>query len=403
MLSVDDAFARILEIVQPLAPHPLALDEALRRTLAEDVVSDVDVPPFDKSMMDGFAVNAADTANGRTGLKVVEEILAGSTPQRSIQSGEAAQIMTGAPIPSGADAVIPVEQTQYDTQRGEVILNVRLVSSGLNIMPRAAVTRKGETVLSAGRVIRPQEVAALAEWGRSPVAVFPVPRVAVLATGNELVPVEQKPGPGQIRNSNESMLVAQIHQIGAEPVPLGIARDEESELTDRIEHGLQYDVLLLSGGVSAGKRDLVPAALSRCGIREVFHKVRVKPGKPIWFGHSEETGCFVFGLPGNPVSSMVCFDLFVQTALRRLLGVDPARKPLLQAALEQGHNSHGDRSVYFPATIRVDAGQLSARLVNWQGSSDLRSVTDANGVVFIPAGDVELQAGDKVDVLIWNL
>jgi molybdopterin molybdotransferase len=415
MLTDSEALDFILRETRPLPPRKSGLDEALGLVLAEDVASDVDSPPFDKSLMDGFAVRSLDIAAGRTVLTVVEQVTAGREPARSVGSGEATQIMTGAPMPVGADAVVPVERAEHDASSNRVRILVDTVAAGANVLPRASVLRKGERVFGRGRRLRPQEMGALAELGKHEILVHPRPSVTVLATGDELVPVSQTPGPGQIRNSNETMLVAQIRRAGGRPVPLGVARDEQAELAERVTEGLGCDVLLISGGVSAGKRDLVPAVLEAAGVRQVFHKVDVKPGKPLWFGVLErpeaKTGgskaagdrCLVFGLPGNPVSSMVCFELFARTALRRLMGVEPAAPPMLRARLTAAHQSRGERPTYHPAVLETDeSGAFVVAPVPWQGSSDLQATAGANAMAVFPAGNRDYRAGDTLDVIAWN-
>jgi len=412
MLSVQEALLSVLDEVQPLPPSRSGLGEALGLVLAEEIVSDIDSPPFDKALMDGFAVRSSDVQQGTRTLRVIEHVNAGQVPTKRLASGEATQIMTGAPIPEGADAVVPVEDTEQDQAAKLVEITVEEFQTGANVLVRGTSAKIGEELMSAGQLLRPQELGALAELGRHQLWIRPRPTVAVLATGDELVPIDQSPGPGQIRNSNETMLVAQIRRAGAEPVPLGIARDEPTHLRERILSGLRADMLLLSGGVSAGQRDLVPAALESVGVRPLFHKVNVKPGKPIWFGRldrdrktapdSGETPCYVFGLPGNPVSSMVCFELFARTALRRLRGVEPADPQPVQAALAELHTTRGDRPVYHPARLdRTGCGPV-VTLVRWQGSADLQGTVAANSMAHFPPGEATFAAGSAVDVIRWD-
>ncbi len=289
MLTVNEAIAEIVAHVTRSRVTRVPLAESLGLVLAEDVDSDLDSPPFDKALMDGFAVRTADLADGRATLHVIDEIMAGQVSRRSVGPGEAIRIMTGAPLPEGADAVVQVEHTRPVTgemTRDEIAIETNRLTPGKNILKRGESTRQGDRVVSAGRQLRAQEIGALAELGKAEIAVIGRPRVAVLATGDELVPVGSVPGPGQIRNSNEAMLIAQLRQMGAAPHPLGVARDDPADLREKISRGLAYDVLLLSGGVSAGKLDLVPSVLAEAGVRQVFHKVKVKPGQPIWFGVS---------------------------------------------------------------------------------------------------------------------
>lgn len=407
MLSVEDALLQILQTVVPFEATAIPLGDALGLSLAGDIVSDTDSPPFDKALMDGYAVRSAEFANGNTAtLRVIEEITAGNVPTKSIGPGEASRIMTGAPMPVGADAVVKIEETQFDEANRTVAIETAGVSPGTNMMPRGTTMRAGETVLSAGRLLRPQEIGALAEMGVANVAARRKPTVAILATGNELVPVDQKPGPGQIRNSNEAMIVAQVQRAGGMAAPLGIARDNRPDLSAKIAAGLQNDVLLLSGGVSAGKLDLVPSELEAAGVQAVFHKVHIKPGKPIWFGVRSATAdsrnpCYVFGLPGNPVSSMVCFEIFVRTALRQLMGQAEPRPQTVAARILHDHTFRGDRPTYFPCQLEWTESGPAATIGTWHGSADLRSTCDSNALAVFEPGDKQFTAGDRVDVLPW--
>lgn len=393
MLEVADALAVVLRHCRPLAPRPTP--PTVRRVLAEDVASDLDMPPYDKSMMDGYAVRAADVAGGTRELAVIEEITAGRTPTKTVGEGQAARIMTGAPMPPGADAVVMVERCEAV---GEAAVRVPgPVAAGQNVQPRARELRRGETVLTAGTELRAQECGLLAIVGRPSVLAYPTPRVAVLATGDELVEPDQTPGPGQIRNSNGPMLLAQVATAGCEPRPLGIARDNVEHLRRLIADGLTADVLLLSGGVSAGKLDLVPDVLREAGVEAHFHKVRMKPGKPLLFGTRGET--LVFGLPGNPVSSFVCFELFVRPVLRRLRGL-PAQPPaFVPLPLAEDFRYATDRPTYHPARIEPAAVGEQVRPVPWHGSPDLRSLTAANALMLFAAGDHNHRSGDPLPVL----
>lgn len=406
MIEVSEAVAAVLRETTPFEPQAIPLADTLGLVLSEDIFADADSPPFDKSLVDGFAVRLADCA---ASLRVIEVVSAGQMPTRVLDQPAAIQIMTGAPLPIGAEAVVPVEHTSSQMDgAGQTIVSVPgsvpAWKPGTNILRRGASTKRGDLVVAVGSELRPQELGALAEWGRSQVLARRRPRVAVLATGDELVPVEQSPGPGQIRNSNETMLCAQIRRAGAEPVPLGIARDEREHLRERIKLGLQADVLVLSGGVSMGDRDFVPSELSAAGVRQVFHKVNVKPGKPVWFGvldNSRAARTLVFGLPGNPVSSMVCFELFVRPALCRLMGVSPAEPTAVKARLTQPHTTKGDRPTYQPARLewRTDGPIVTA--VPWVGSSDLRATVAANAMALFPIGDQTYEAGSTIDVIAW--
>ncbi|MBM84154.1 MAG: molybdenum cofactor biosynthesis protein [Planctomycetaceae bacterium] len=403
MLSVSEAIAAICENIEAFAATDVALGDAQDLILAEAAISDVDSPPFDKALMDGFAVLADNVADGRATLDLIEEVTAGRVPTKRVESGTTIQIMTGAPMPDGADAVVKVEDSKI--VGASVELNTSAVRPGDNCISKGTSMRLDEAVLECGTPLLPPQIALLAEIGKASVSVRRRPQIAVLATGDELVPIGETPGPGQIRNSNEAMLVAQIQRAGGEAVALGIARDEPEHLRECIERGLGCDMLLLSGGVSAGKLDLVPSVLAEANVGQIFHKVRVKPGKPLWFGVRSETDdsprCHVFGLPGNPVSSMVCFELFVRTAIRRLMGDDPCEPRPIKARLDSPHQAKGDRPTYFPARIEWTPSGPTVSLVKWHGSSDLRSTAQANGMALVPAGDHQLAAGDSLEVFEW--
>lgn len=402
MLTVEEALARILENVVALGSERVPATGGAGATLAEEIVSPCDSPPFDKSMMDGYAVRASDLSEAGVSLRVLETIAAGQIARETVVSGCAIQIMTGAPIPAGADAVLPVELTQ-PAEAGGISMKAKL-RSGANILKRAESMRSGEVLFEAGESLRPQDIGLLAEIGLMEIAIHRRPRVAILATGDELVPPDQTPGPGQIRNSNETLLLELLRALGCECVPLGIARDEPEALRAKISRGLEADILLLSGGVSAGIYDLVPRALGEAGVVEIFHKVNIKPGKPIWFGLRDrpESRCCVFGLPGNPVSALVCFEVFVTPAIRRLAGDTCPMPRGIPARLDAPLGNRGDRVLCYPARIRrTEKGALAARPVEWVGSGDLRGTTRANGMLVLAAGQ-SVEAGECLPAIVWS-
>lgn len=400
MRSVADALKLIVETVLPLDSTRVPLESALGMTLSEEIVSEIDSPPFDKSAMDGYAVRSVDVASPGTKLTVLEEILAGAIPQRPIAHGEASRIMTGAPLPQGADAVVRLEDTQFSEPT--VLIQVGSIPPGLNVIHRATCLARGTRVFSRGDHIQPAHIAALAELGCSTVSVASRPSVAIVATGNELVPVHENPGPGEIRNSNGVMLAAQIRALGGNPVPLGIARDDRESLREKIRVGLEHEILILSGGVSAGQLDLVPGVLRELQCAEIFHKVDMKPGKPVWFGvqTTKSHRCYIFGLPGNPVSSMVCAELFVRTALKKLAN-RPNPYPISQkATLGQSIRIKGDRPTYYPSKIEFLGSGLTAQPVPWQGSSDIQATIHANGMILFPA-EGHYEQGTLVETIKW--
>ncbi len=417
MLTVAEALDLVRQHSTALPAATVATHDALGLTLAENIVSDIDSPPWDKSMMDGYAIRTADLPGGAGELTLLEEIVAGAMPTKPLSPGSCSRIMTGAPIPAGADAVVMIEQTEVASPT-QIRINDPRLRLGQNILRRGASLRRGETVLAQGRLIRPIEIGLLAEVGRTSVLAVPQPRVAILSTGNELVPPAAIPSGSQIRNSNGPMLAAAVRRAGAEPIELGICRDEATALREKITIGLQADILVLSGGVSAGVLDLVPKVLAELGAEKVFHKVQLKPGKPIWFGVLRRTGCqpvrpeigrasspsyhLAFGLPGNPVSSCVCFELFVRLAIARLSGreaVSTSRTRSAQLTAEFTHR--GDRPTYFPALLQFGDGSNrdSVTPLRWAGSADLRGFAAANALIAFPAGDRVFAVGEMVEVL----
>jgi molybdopterin molybdotransferase len=399
MLSVDEALRLVLDHAEPLPPVSTPLADALGRVLAEPIISDIDSPPHDKSIVDGYAVIAADIAAAGVELSILEEVTAGASPTRTVEPGTATRIMTGAPLPAGANAVVMIEQTNIVGQRVAILQSP--VKAGQNIMRRAAAMSRGQQVLATGKRLRPIEIGLLAEVGRTQISAVPIPSVAVVPTGNELVEPAAVPRFSQIRNSNGPMLVALARQSGAQAQDLGIARDDPRELARILEAGLASDVLVISGGVSAGVLDLVPNILRELSVEQLFHKVNLKPGKPLWFGLRQQGAgnrTLVFGLPGNPVSSLVCFELFVRPAIETLRGLPPTGLPRMSARLSADHQQRGDRPTYWPAALHENA----VTPLGWRGSGDLRTLTDANCLAHFPAGDRRFHKGEPIDVLLLD-
>jgi molybdopterin molybdotransferase len=397
MLEVAEALAEVLRHTTPLAPITAPLSAGvLGRVLAVDVVADRDSPPFAKSLRDGYAVRTAD-CTGPADLQVVAEIPAGVVPSQRIGPGECARIFTGAPIPDGADAVVMQEETTPGNC-GRIRIADTSVRSGQYIFPRGAEMRAGEVVIPAGTAINPATIGVLAGVGRADVLVSSCPRVTVLATGDELVDVSREPGPGQIRNSNGPMLSAQATQAGAVVHDRGIVRDNVAELRTRIGEALaDSDVVLLAGGVSAGTYDLVPGVLQELGVEPRFHRVRMKPGKPLFFG--TKGAVLVFGLPGNPVSGFVCFELFVRPALRVLAGnTDPGPR-VVQVPLAEAVAESNDRPTYRPAKLELAEVGWVVRPLTWAGAPDLRGIQPADALIALPAGDARFDRGTPVSVV----
>jgi len=405
MISIAEARQHVLDHCRCLPSSPVALTEALDRVLAVDVVADRDIPAMTKALMDGFAVRVEAMDRFPEQLQVLGQVAAGQLPSHDVGVGQAVRIMTGAMMPRGANAVVPVEQTSgvgwADESMVRVTIEATSVQAGQHTMKQAAIAARGEVLVEAKTRLRPAAIAVLAEVGCAQPRVFARPRVAVIPTGDEVVAVDQSPPPGKLRNSNGPMLLTQARQAGGEAAELGIGPDERESLRAIISRGLQRDVLLLSGGVSAGALDLVPEVLSELGVAPIFHQVNIRPGKPLWFG-VRETGdqrTLVFGLPGNPVSSFVCFDRFVRPALRALSGETttsdcPEQLELLNSAPSQV----GGRDAFWPANrIVPDDGVPVVEILDWRGSADLCTLSRANGLAFFPAGEPLREPGDRVE------
>ncbi len=400
MLSVEEALAQLLADIAPLPVEEAPLLECLDRVLARDAMADTDLPPFANSAMDGYAVRAVDTVGATEGnprrLPVVGEVAAGDPGTTPLPAGAAVRIMTGAPVPPGADAVIPVEQTRA---LGEAVDLLATVKAGACVRPAGDDARRGQRVLAAGAVLRPGEIGLLASIGYARVPVYRRPRVAILSTGNELVPVNQMPGPGQIRNSNASMLAAQTLRCGALPVELGAARDSRESVHAALDAGRGCDLYLSSGGVSVGDYDVVKAVLEeRGGIG--FWRVNMRPGKPVAFGRID--GIPFLGLPGNPVSSFVTFELFARPLLRKLAGRQSLARQVVPVRLDDVVQGAGSRRNYVRALVRWEADGWHAVTTGAQDSHLLRSTVAANALIVAPEGGGDLAAGAQAMALLLD-
>src|SRR5262245_61137641 len=376
----------------------VALLDSMHRILREDIVSDADSPRFDKAIRDGFAVRFEDLAEVPTVLSVIGESRAGAGAGISIKPGQCCEIMTGAPVPPGANAVVMVENTERPSEASVRIMKRVRENDGL--LRRGAEARLGDKILGSGRRIGLADLGLLASTGKSTVMVSRKPRVAVVATGDELVEVDQEPQPGQIRNSNSYTICAQVKEAGAEPVLLGIGRDNFDDLRSKIREGLEHDVLLVSGGVSMGKYDFVEDVFAEFGVEVLFDKIAMKPGKPTVFGYRGDT--YVFGLPGNPISTMVAFHMFVRPLILFLLKAEKTSPKTLEATLEAPAKCDPERAALVPALFRFERGKFWIRTAPWKGSSDLVGVARANALIMIPRGEGTLDAGQSVQFLLME-
>ena len=401
LLSVNDARERILAAIQPVTKTRIALDGATGRVLAQAITAASDFPPFDNSSMDGFALRAADSAPGQT-LRVVADIAAGSASLPTLKAGEAARIMTGAPLPPGADTVIPVEETDFVSREAgspppPSVTIQRALRPGENIRTRGMDLHSGAAVLQAGHRLRAQDVGLLAMLGVAQTDVYNRPRVAILSSGDELIPVEQPLSPGKIHDSNSYTLAAQVESCGADVIRLGTAKDRREDVETLLEQAVarSADMIITSAGVSVGAFDFVKEVVEAHG-RLNFWKVNMRPGKPLTFG--EYRGIPFIGLPGNPVSAFVTFEVFARPALERLAGESPRPRVSRPVVLAEAVESDG-RESYLRAVVDPDTNL--AYLTGHQGSGNLYSLVQANALLISPAGVKSRPAGAAVDAWLF--
>ncbi len=411
LITVEKA----IQILDNVAVFPrvirVPLAESVGLRLAESIRADRDYPPFDKSLMDGYAVRSSDVAGGQANLRVVGEIPAGRWPDRAVQAGEAMAIMTGAPMPPGADGVVPVEDVAERAGVGGIIRVTRAVAPGRYIAVRGSDCAAGQIVLHPGTVIGPAQIAVAASVGAAMVSCHARPRVAVLGTGDELVPVEQVPGPSQIRDSNTHMLVALLTRLGCQVVHVATVRDEPMLIRDAILRAMAYDALFITGGMSMGEYDYVPKILVELGVELKITKLRIKPGKPFVFGVGKESANspsqvpFIFGLPGNPVSAFVCTLRFAGRLLSRMAGGRPMER-WAAGQLTADLSANGPREFYQPALFSDPCGGSSISTeratvtpLTWKGSADVFTLAAANALLVRAENEGAIKKGEMVRVL----
>lgn len=400
-VALEDAIAQIVAAVAPTPLEEVAIDECAGRVLAAAATSPVDLPPWHNSAMDGYAVRGEDvrgaSAQAPVRLVLTESVQAGGFPTREVGAGEAIRIMTGAPLPVGADSVIRVEHTQLQRNGVSVFSDA---DAGRNIRRRGEDVRQGEDVLAAGRFLRPAEIGLLASIGCATARVHRRPVVAILSTGDELVDVdafdEVRAG-RRIVNSNSYALAAAVRALGAQPLVLGIARDDRAHLRELLSRGLKADVLVTSAGASVGDHDLVKDVLEELGVVTRFWRVRIRPGSPFSFGLADRVP--VFGLPGNPVSALVTFEILVKPALRKMLGRSTLHTPVVSARLAERVRTSTGLTQFMRVRLSVEAGATIATLTGPQGSGILSSIAQADGLMVVPEDVAELEAGAMVRVV----
>ncbi|MBA4423691.1 MAG: molybdopterin molybdenumtransferase MoeA [Syntrophus sp. (in: bacteria)] len=401
MISVEEALKGILEAISPLGLEKVNILDALGRVIGEDIYAGRSVPPKDNSAMDGYALRAEDTRGASPGkpifLDVVEDIPAGAVPMKRIEPGQAARIMTGAPIPEGADSVIRMEDTRKDEARVSLLVEVK---KGKDIRHEGEDVRQGEKVISQGEIIRPAEVGMLASLGRSFILVHQRPLVAIVATGDELVDIDETPSQWKIVSSNSYSLAALVKQCGGIPLQIGIAKDRREDLLAKFRAAMRADLILSSGGVSVGDYDLVKEIMKEVGNRMQFWQVAMKPGRPLAFGSLGDVP--TVGLPGNPVSAMVSFEQFIRPAILKMLGHENLFRRVVRASLDEDIKKKKGVRHFIRARIRWDGEGYAVVTTGEQGSGILKSMVRANGLIILPEEATEVRKGSMVSVQLLD-
>jgi molybdenum cofactor synthesis domain-containing protein len=394
---VETALEIVLAHTPSLGVEETPIEHALGRVLGEDVHADADLPPFDRSAMDGYAVRAADARQAPVTLAVVGQIRAGQYVDRPLAAGQAIQIMTGAPLPPAATAVQQIEKTR-PVDGGAKVELLEAVEPGQNIARQGSEVAAGDVVLAAGQTIDPATLAVLATVGKGRLRVGRRPMVSVVVTGDELVDVWHTPPRGKIRNSNGPTIVAQAAWAGADVKSIAVLPDQADRIADAVRAGFASDVLVLSGGVSEGAYDLVEEVLARFDVGLLFTKIAIKPGAPLVFGRRGDR--LIFGLPGNPVSAQVTFDLFVRAALLRMQGARAVSRPTLEVELVSPARNRSGRQAYQPARVAFEGGRLVARPIRSAGSADVVAHARANALVVMRAERTQAEAGERVPAIL---
>ncbi len=415
MITVEEALERVLDIIPVMEAEEKPILDCLGQVTAEDIYSSVNVPQADNSTMDGYALQASDTGGATSQnpviLRVIGQLAAGAVPDVKVEPGTAVRIMTGAVFPEGADAMVPFEQTDEQSRNrsskdtGKIGIFTE-VSAGVNVRLKGEDIAEGEMVISKGKVLQPADIGLAASIGRDKMKVVKRPVVAVLATGDELVDIGKPLVPGKIYNSNAYSIAAQVKKYGGIPEVIGIAQDNFIDLAQAIDRSLKYDMLITSGGVSMGDYDIVKDILAQKGDIE-FWAIRIKPGKPVAFGTLNGPGGRKIphlGLPGNPVSSMITFEVLARPAVLKMMGKTKLSKYTIKARLQDAVNNKDGRRIYARAIVNKEGDSYCARLTGPQGSGILHSMGIANGLVVIPESEKHIEAGAIVDVLMlyWD-
>lgn len=398
LITYNEALDRILNQIPSPQKKKVDLSDSLNQVLAEDVFADIDLPPFDRAVMDGFAVRYPETDLTLTEFRVVGESAAGRPFGGTIRNGECVRIMTGALVPEKANSVVMIEKTE-----GKNTETVRILDQlipGQFIARKGSEVSKGQQVLARGTIINPSHIAVLAGFGKKEVEIFQPPSVGIFSTGDELIEIGALPLEGQIRDSNSYMLLAQCRNIGVPAKRLGSIEDDPEDTIEKIREAASFKIILITGGVSMGERDYVPMAIREAGFHVVFHKASVKPGKPILFGTNRDH--LIFGLPGNPVSSFVTFHIFVKPVIRKMKGHQTTRPEFIQAHLLSPATNRSKRQFFAPGKADWALGCLQVNPVTTAGSADITAFSKANALIVIPAEVDEIPAGETVEVILLD-
>lgn len=401
MITVEEALNSILDDVRPLGTEKTNILKALGRVIGEDIFASRNIPPLDNSAMDGYAVRREDTRGaGRDKpviLDIIEDIPAGAIPKKRVAAGNAARIMTGAPLPEGSDAVVRMEDAEREGRRVRIFEEAE---PGQHIRCAGEDVRKGELVISRGDVIRPAEVGMLAALGRSFISCYQRPLVAILSTGDELIDIDETPSPWNIVNSNSYSLAAQVADCGAVPMQIGIAKDTRNDLIEKLKSARRADIVISSGGVSVGDFDFVKDIMKEVGNHMQFWQVAMRPGKPLAYGTLG--GAPLFGLPGNPVSAMVSFEQFVRPAILKMMGHRNLFRKAIRAIVTEGLTKKEGTRQFVRARVREEDGRYTATSTGEQGSGILKSMVRANGLIVLPDQTTTVAEGDEVTVLLLD-
>lgn len=400
MISVDEALSIVQNAAVPLPPQAIAVEDALHYTLAQDIVADRPFPPYNRVAMDGYAVKSSDFSDTFARLKVVNKVGAGENFTGELLAGAAIKIMTGAPCPKGADAVVKVENSEED---GDFIkLSEPDIRPGLNLAKKGEDTPAGKILLTKGTQLSAASIAVCASTGHAAVQVYPKPTLRVISTGTEIVSPAESPLDHQIRDCNSYSVRSLSQGLGVKAEFLGIGKDDKTVLSDLIQKGLEADILILSGGVSMGEFDYIPELLAKAGVKQLIHKICVKPGKPVWFGKTDD-GTYVFGLPGNPVSVQVAFKLFAETLIKKLSGSPSPAPSFLQLPLAEKITNRNGREYYIPARFDIKDGRTVISPVHIKGSGDFSNLAQSQGLICCPIDAISIEAGSIINFLPWGL